>query len=81
MDGTAVTVAAAYPQSTLNGTPTCCSLSGTASYKTYVASRRNLDVYHYQLHTHTQTHTDSDLSLIADSGPDTDRTMQPAQIA
>ena len=33
------------PQSTLNGTLTCSSLSGTASYETYVASRRNLDVF------------------------------------
>ena len=37
MDGTPVTVAAAYPQSTLNGTPTCSSLSDTMSYETYVA--------------------------------------------
>ena len=44
--GTPVTVAAAYPQSMLNGTPTTCSrLSGTASYETYVASQINLDVY------------------------------------
>ena len=45
MHGTPVTVGAAYPQSTLNGTLTCSSLSGTASYETYVAGRRNLDVY------------------------------------
>ena len=35
MHGTPVTVAAVYPQRTLNGTPTCSSLSGTASYETY----------------------------------------------
>ena len=45
MQGTSVTVSAAYPQSTLNGTLTWSSLSYTASYKTYVAGRRNLDVY------------------------------------
>ena len=30
-------VLAAYPQSTLIGTPTCSSLSGTTSYETYIA--------------------------------------------
>ena len=40
------TVVAAYPKRTLNGTPTCSSsLGGTVSYETYVAGRRNLDVY------------------------------------
>ena len=32
-------VAAAYPQSILNGTPTCSSHSDTASYETYVAGQ------------------------------------------
>ena len=32
-------VAGAYPQSTLNGTPTHSSLSGTESYETYVAGQ------------------------------------------
>ena len=32
-------VAVAYPQSTLNDAPTCSSLSGTASYETYVAGQ------------------------------------------
>ena len=45
MHDTPVTVAAAYPQSALNGTPTCSSLSNTAPYETYVASLRNQDVY------------------------------------
>ena len=45
MHGTPVKVAAAYPQSSLNGTPTCRILSGTASYETYTASQRKLDVY------------------------------------
>ena len=40
-----VTLAAGYPQSTINGTPTCSSHSGTAFYETYFASGRNLDVY------------------------------------
>ena len=40
------TVVAAYPKRTINGTPpTCSSLGGTVSYETYVAGRRNLDVY------------------------------------
>ena len=41
-------VAAAYPQSTFNGTLTCSNLGGTASFKTYVAdqeTRKNQDVY------------------------------------
>ena len=42
MHGTPVTVAAAYPQSTLNGTLTRSSLSGTALYETYVAGWKNL---------------------------------------
>ena len=42
MHGTPVTVDAAYPQSTLNGTLTCSSHSSTASYETYVVGRRNL---------------------------------------
>ena len=29
----------AYPQSTLNSTPSCSSLSGTASYETYIAGQ------------------------------------------
>ena len=33
-------VAAVYPQTTLNGTPTCSSLSGTASYETYVVGQK-----------------------------------------
>ena len=32
-------LAAAYPQSTLNGTPTCSILNGTVSYETYVAGQ------------------------------------------
>ena len=44
MHGTLVTVTAAYPQSTLNGTPTDSSLNSTASYETHLAGRRNLDV-------------------------------------
>ena len=32
-------VAAAYPQSTLNGTPTDSSLNGTASYETHLAGQ------------------------------------------
>ena len=38
-------ITAAYPQSSLNGTPTCSSLNGTTSYVTYVVGERNLDVY------------------------------------
>ena len=37
MHGTVHAMAAAYPQSTLNSTPTGSSLSGTSSYETYVA--------------------------------------------
>ena len=32
-------VAAAYPQSTLNGTPTDSNLNGTASYETHLAGQ------------------------------------------
>ena len=45
MHGIPVTIAAAYPQgTTLNSTLPCSSLGGSASYETYVVSRRNLDV-------------------------------------
>ena len=44
LHGTPVTVAAAYPRSTLNGTLSCSSLSGTVSYETYIAGQKNLDV-------------------------------------
>ena len=40
-----VTVTATYPLSTLNDTPTRSDVSGTASAETYVAVRRNRDVY------------------------------------
>ena len=43
MHGTPVTVAAAYPQSTLNDTPTFSSLRGTLAYETYVAGWWSVD--------------------------------------
>ena len=51
MHSTPVTVAACTVllsqllQRILNSTPACSSLSSTASYETYVAGQRNLDVY------------------------------------
>ena len=39
-----VTVAAAHPQGTLKGTSTCSSHGGAASYETFIASLRNLNV-------------------------------------
>ena len=54
MDGTPVTVAATYPQSTLNSTPSCSSLTGTASYETYETGWRNLVVYKWRLHTRSE---------------------------
>ena len=33
-------VAAAYPQGTFNGNPTCSTLKGTVSYETYVAGQK-----------------------------------------
>ena len=46
-----LSVAAAYPQSTCNGTLTRSSLSGIVSYGPYVTGWRNLDVYVQLLHT------------------------------
>ena len=42
MHGTPVTLPAAYAQNTLDDTAPHSSLSSTASYKIYIASRRNL---------------------------------------
>ena len=44
-EATAHPVAAEYPHSTLNDTPTCSSLSGTVLDETHVPVKRNLDVY------------------------------------
>ena len=54
MYSTPVTVAAAYPQSIVKGTSTCSSPTSTASYETYVAGRRNLDVL-FSYHHHQKT--------------------------
>ena len=37
---TVYAIAAVYPQSTLNDTPSCSSLGGTASYETYIAGQK-----------------------------------------
>ena len=42
-----ITVASEYPHSTLKGTLTCSSHSGTALYETHIVGLRNLDVYSY----------------------------------
>ena len=39
---------AVYPQSTLDSAPICSSLRGTASYETYVAAQRKVDVLFVQ---------------------------------
>ena len=44
MDSTPVTAGTSYPQSIPNSTPFCSSISGTASYETFVAGWRNMDV-------------------------------------
>ena len=38
-------IATAYPQSTLNSTPTCGSLSDTVSYETYIAGQEVSGIY------------------------------------
>ena len=54
MHGTYVIVTAVFPKSTLSGTPTCSSLGGTVSYKTFMAGQRYLDVFLQCCSAHTQ---------------------------
>ena len=58
-------VAAAYPQSTLNSTATYSSLSGTASYETYVAGQGESGCVHIPAYGKRST----EMSHICDPTP------------